>query len=411
MASDGFVRMMKHPYIQLITCIGWPRRLAVWGIGRMKRQSLLASLGFVAFFSLSDAAWPATAPPLGAVQRFGVLGATAVTASNPAFVTGDVGSSPTPSITGSITVDPAYTLHATNDAVVQQAQLDATAAVSAMTPQACTADLTGQDLGTVGTLTPGVYCFTAAAGLTGTLTLNGAGVYIFKTGTTLTTAGASIVALSNGADSGAVFWQVGSAAILGVSSTFKGTIFANTSIGLGTSANLVGRVVAQTGSVTLDSNTVSLPPLPSITVLKSVQTYSDPVNATANPKAIPGSEMTYTITVMNSGAGTVDTGTTVINDPIPANMSICVSTLCSNPPVVFSCSAVPACGLTYSYATAVTYSIAGGGGAPFTYTPVPDAAGYDAAVTGVQITPAGVFNGASGGNNPSFSLSLRMKIK
>lgn len=121
--------------------------------------------------------------------------------------------------------------------------------------------------------------------------------------------------------------------------------------------------------------------------------------------------MLYTVTMTNSGYGAADNNTTVVTDQIPANMSMCVSTLCSNPPVVFSCSAVPACGLTYSYATAVTYSIAGGGGAPFTYTPVPDAAGYDAAVTGVQITPTGFFNGASGGSNPWFSLALKMKIK
>lgn len=401
--------MVKHPYLQMIINIGRHRVVPVLIVNRMKRQSLLAGLGYGALLSLTDGAWAATAPPLGATSSFAVLGASTVTNTGTTTITGDLGLSPGTSITGMGSITLTGVLHQT-DATAANAQTDATAAVSAITPQACTTDLTGLDLGAGRTLTPGVYCFTSTAALTGTLTLNGAGVYIFKIGSTLTTAAASTVALSNGADSSNVFWQVGTTASLGASSTFKGTVFAGTSIGLGASANLAGRAVAQTGAVTLDTNIVSLPPSPSITVLKSVQTYSDPVNATSNPKAIPGSEMTYTILVTNSGAGTVDAGTTVINDPIPANMSICVSTLCSNPPVVFSCSAVPACGLTYSYA-AVTYSIAGGGGAPFTYTPVPDAAGYDAAVTGVQITPAGVFNGASGGNNPSFSLSLRMKIK
>ncbi len=394
-----------------MTNIGRHRVVPVLIVNRMKRQSLLAGSGLVALLSLTDAAWAATTPPLGAVLRFGVLGATAVTATNPASVIGDVGSSPTPTINGSITVDPAYTLHATNDSIVQQAQLDATAAVSAITPQACT-DLTGQDLGTVGTLTPGVYCFTAGAGLTGTLTLNGAGVYIFKTGTTLITAASSIVALSNGADSGNVFWQVGSAATIGTSSTFRGTIFASTSIGVGAGANLIGRVVAQTGAVTLDTNTVTVP-LPIITVVKSVAAYSDPANLTSNPKAIPGSEMLYTVTVTNSGYGAADTNTTVVTDPIPATMTMCVSTPCNTSPVVFSCSAAPACGLTYTTAN-VTYSNQAGGGAPFTYTPVPDAAGYDSAVpgvTGVKISPAGVFNAVSGGSNPWFSLALKMKIK
>lgn len=150
--------------------------------------------------------------------------------------------------------------------------------------------------------------------------------------------------------------------------------------------------------------------MPSLTIVKSVQTFSDPVNGTTSPKAIPGAEMLYTIIVANSGAGSVDTGTTVITDPIPASMSMCVSTLCSNPPVSFSCSVTPACGLSYTYATNVTYSNQVGGGAPFNYTPAPDAAGYDANVTGVRINPSGILNGQSAGN-PSFSLFLKMMIK
>lgn len=391
----------------------------VLGVNRMTSLSLLASMGFVAFLSLApaDAALAATAPPLGAVQSFAVLGNTTVTNTGATSITGDLGLSPGTSITGffgtTANEGPGVVtgvVHQT-DATAASAQTDATAAVSAITSQGCTQDLSGQDLGTVGTLTPGVYCFTSTAALTGTLTLNGSGVYIFKIATTLTTAAASHVALSNGADSANVFWQVDTATLGASSSTFKGTIFATTSIGLGASANLVGRAVARTGAVTLNTNTVSLPPPPIITMLKSVVVSSDPVNATSNPKAIPGAEMLYTVTMTNSGEGTVDTGTTVITDPIPANMSMCVSIACSNPPVVFSCSAAPACGLTYSYATAVTYSIAGGGGAPFTYTPVPDAAGYDSAVTGVHINPSGIFNGASGGSNAWFSLSLKMKIK
>lgn len=359
-------------------------------------------------FSLAqtDVALAATAPPLGAMQSFAVLGASTVTNTGTTTINGDLGLYSGTSITGmaGITLTGTGVVHLT-DATAQSAQAAATTAVADITSQGC-------DLGPIAgltdlagaTLVPGVYCYSSTA-LTGTLTLNGSGVYIFKIATTLTTAAASHVVLINGADSANVFWQVDTVTLGASSSTFKGTIFATTSIGLGSSANLVGRAVARTGAVTLDTNTVSLPP-PIITVVKSVVVSSDPVNATTNPKAIPGAEMLYTVTMTNSGAGTVDTGTTVITDPIPANMSMCVSTLCSNPPVVFSCSVAPACGLTYSYATAVTYSKAG-----VAYTPVPDAFGYDAAVTGVQINPTGIFNGATAGSNPSFSLSLKMKIK
>ena len=48
----------------------------------------------------------------------------------------------------------------------------ATSVYNNLAGQPCTVDLTGQDLGSLPPLTPGVYCFSAAAGLTGTLTLN-----------------------------------------------------------------------------------------------------------------------------------------------------------------------------------------------------------------------------------------------
>lgn len=362
----------------------------------------------------TDAALAATAPPMGVVQQFGVLGATGVTATNPVVVTGDVGSSPTPSITGSVTVVPPFILHTTNDAVVQQAQIDATAAVSAMTPQGCDQDLTGQDLGTVATLTPGVYCFSAAAGLTGTLTLSGSGVYIFRIGTTLTTAGASNVAVSNGADSGNVFWQIGAAANLGVSSTFRGNIFAGTSIGLGAGASLVGRAVAQTGAVTLDGS-VSVP-LPSITIAKSVVAYSDPANATTNPKAIPGSEMLYTITMTNSGNGAVDNDTTVVTDPIPANTALYVSDIngAGSGPVHFT-DGTPVSGLTYTF-TALGNMVddvdfSNDSGATWVYVPTPGADGCDPLVTNLRIIPKGTFVGNATPPSPSLSLNFRVCVK
>jgi hypothetical protein len=101
----------------------------------------------------------------------------------------------------------------------------------------------------------------------------------------------------------------------------------------------------------------------------------------------------------------------VVTDVIPANTSMCVSNICSNPAVVFTCSGTPPCGLSYTYGTNVTFSNQAGGGPPYTYTPTPDADGFDAAVTGVRINPTGVFSGESGGNNSSFSLVFKVKVK
>ena len=147
--------------------------------------------------------------------------------------------------------------------------------------------------------------------------------------------------------------------------------------------------------------------LPSITTVKAVQTFSDPYNNTTNPKVIPGSVMLYTVTVLNSGTGSTDAGTIVITDPIPPSTSMCVSTLCSNPPVTFICSATPACGLTYTYATAMTYTNQPGGVGPYNYTPSPDASGYDASVTGFQVKPSGAFNGSGA----QFIIQFRVRVK
>jgi hypothetical protein len=89
-------------------------------------------------------------------------------------------------------------------------------------------------------LTPGVYTFSSAAQLTGTLTLNGLGnpnaVFIFKIG--LTTASGSSVVLINGAQGGNVFFKVGSSATLGTGTSFSADVLALTSIELNTGANI-----------------------------------------------------------------------------------------------------------------------------------------------------------------------------
>ncbi len=206
----------------------------------------------------------AAAVPLGTACMFGILAATpAVANSGPTVVTGDVGIWPASAITGF----PPGTLTGTEyagDATAQTAQGDLTTAYNFAAAAAggaiLTADIGGQ------TLAPGVYKTTSAQpslGITGNLTLSGNGVYIFQIVSTLTTAANnSDVILSGGATAEDVFWQVGSSATLGTTTTFAGTIMAQASVSLDTGATLNGRALALTGAVTLLSNPVNVPVCP-----------------------------------------------------------------------------------------------------------------------------------------------------
>jgi len=198
---------------------------------------------------------------LGTAQNFGVLGGSTVTNTGATTVNGNVGVSPGSAVTGfppGVVVGGA--IHS-NDAVAMQAQNDLTTAYNNIASTPCTVDLTGQNLGGL-TLTPGVYCFSSSAQLTGALTLDGLGnpnaLFLFKIGSTLTTASGSTVTVINaGSGCNNVYWQVGSSATLGTGTSFAGDILALTSITLTTGANTSGRALARNGAVTLDTNNVN----------------------------------------------------------------------------------------------------------------------------------------------------------
>ena len=220
----------------------------------MKRLLLV-----ICILSMGTLARAQAAPPLGSAQTFAVLGASNVTNTGPTVITGDLGVSPGSAVTGfppgSVT---GGTIHA-GDASVTAAQVAAHTAYDNLLAQLCGTNVTGKTLGTspgAVKLSPGVYCFDSSAQLTGTLTLNGQGVYVFKIGSTLTTASNSSVTLANGATAGKVFWQITSSSTLGTNTAFEGSILANISDTVTAGASITGRVIALTGAVTLSGNRI-----------------------------------------------------------------------------------------------------------------------------------------------------------
>lgn len=225
---------------------------------KYKYLMLFVCVALFTFLYGSSPVQAATAPSLGTAQDFAVLGGSTVTNTGSSVITGDLGLWPGSAITGFPPGSVSGTIH-TTDAVAKQAQNDVTTVYNNL-DQPCDVDLTGQNLGGK-TLTSGVYCFSTSAQLTGTLKLNAQGnadaVFIFKMGSTITTASGSSVAVVNGGQDCNVFWRVGSSATIGTTTQFVGNIVALTSITMNTKAKLNGRALARNGAVTLDTNRIA----------------------------------------------------------------------------------------------------------------------------------------------------------
>ena len=227
------------------------RRAWILGVIAAAGLALLALLASVVF---------AAQPPvgLGTAGSFAVLSGQAVTNTGSSTINGNLGVSPGAAVTGFPPGTVNGTIYAAN-AVAAQAQLNLTTAyntAAGATPATSVpADLAGL------TLTPGVYRNASALGLTGAVTLNAQGnpaaVFIFQAGSTLITASGSTVNLINGAQPCNVYWQVGSSATLGTTSTFVGNILALTSISLNNGVTVTGRALARNGAVTLINDTIT----------------------------------------------------------------------------------------------------------------------------------------------------------
>ncbi|MGH4121053.1 ice-binding family protein [Clostridium sp.] len=235
---------------------------------KIRSISLIVTIlmvGMIAKPTIVMAAQPTV--KLGTTSGFAILAGTAITSTGPTEINGsvggnvggDVGLSPGTAFTENNKIKMSGVKHVADDEAMKAKDDLVTAyddAAGRKTNETIGTELGGQ------TLTPGTYdSKDGTFGIKGTLTLDAKGdpnaVFVFKTGSTLTTESGSRVKLINGARFCRTFWKVGSSATLGTNSIFAGHIFALESITATTGAEVEGQLLARNGAVTLDNNKIT----------------------------------------------------------------------------------------------------------------------------------------------------------
>jgi LPXTG-motif cell wall-anchored protein len=249
----------------------------------------------LASLMIAPIASAATSPSLGAANTFNILGGSYVNTTPGTTLSGDLGYTTGPAVAPTV----GGNTHVA-DSTYNQAGIDQGNALSLLNSQPCTfnfapgaVDLaTDPTHGPVGVYTPGVYCVSGAASVTvsATVTLDGAGVYIFRMDGALTTGADSIVSLINGASACNVWWTPTQATSLGANSTFAGTDIDAAGITVGDNVTWNGQALAFGGTVTTDNDTFTSP----VCAASRGDTPAGPTSAPLLPNTGSGSSTSST---------------------------------------------------------------------------------------------------------------------
>ena len=116
-----------------------------------------------------------------------------------------------------------------------------------------------------------------------------------------------------------------------------------------------------------------------------------------------------------SGKIRLDNNSVIIVDNIPANTRMFVGDLATpgSGPVAFV-NGTPGSALTWTYTAPNNLTddldFSNDGGSTWNYVPVPDVAGFDAAVNAIRMKPRGVMPGQGVPGSPNFQLQFRVSV-
>ncbi len=261
---------------------------------------------------------------LRSTAHFVILSGAGITSTGGGIINGDVGASPIagsaigvtcPQVNGLIySVDASGPPCAVIDAgLLTTAKGDLTAAYNDAAGRTPTP--TGPNLnpglipgsGNIGgmNLAPGLYKFTVTALISGadvTLTGGADDVWIFQCDQDLQLASGISVILAGGAQARNIFWKVGSSAVLGTFSSFKGTILADQSITMNTSSTIEGRALAFSAGVVFNGTSATVASAAEIGVEQPVGTnLVDGISTNNFGLVNTGTNASHTFTITNSG--------------------------------------------------------------------------------------------------------------
>lgn len=219
---------------------------------KISMAATLITFGVLGFTGITMAA---TAPSLGLADGYSVFGKAGIT---------DV---PTSHVWGNVGADLLSAIDLIDSEVdgsrIQDdgsfVQFDIATAYGALTQTPAT----GISLAGTVTVTPGVRTVLATETLDGTVTLSGAGVYIFRSANAFHVGNGASMIFAGGATecNVTVFWQIPTSMTIGTTAHIIGTIITESShITFGSGATLQGRAFALgAGQVTLINNQITQP--------------------------------------------------------------------------------------------------------------------------------------------------------